>query len=102
MLFNLKKRVVKVLSVNLKKKSKNWKESRNFRFVVFYKLQVNFKKINLKKSCAPFIFVKCKIVPHLGRVFLSLIFLLKNEMTVTGNFGIMHRPCFSGYPFQGM
>ncbi|XP_050503338.1 protein gooseberry-like [Diabrotica virgifera virgifera] len=22
-------------------------------------------------------------------------------MTVTGNFGIMHRPCFSGYPFQG-
>lgn len=23
-------------------------------------------------------------------------------MTVTGNFGIMHRPCFSGYPFQGM
>lgn len=22
-------------------------------------------------------------------------------MTVTSNFGIMHRPCFSGYPFQG-
>ncbi|KAF2885071.1 hypothetical protein ILUMI_21074 [Ignelater luminosus] len=22
-------------------------------------------------------------------------------MTVTGNLGIMHRPCFSGYPFQG-
>ncbi|XP_044762898.1 protein gooseberry-like isoform X2 [Coccinella septempunctata] len=22
-------------------------------------------------------------------------------MTVTGNFGLMHRPCFSGYPFQG-
>ncbi|XP_066255708.1 protein gooseberry-like isoform X1 [Euwallacea similis] len=22
-------------------------------------------------------------------------------MTVTNNFGIMHRPCFSGYPFQG-